>query len=411
MRRSAWAVVCALVVALPAVRSEGSPKPPLVPPEPVPPAPLPNARADGDRAYKAPKADGPVVELIDESIDTFGSVLNNDGNGEPGAVSREDRDVFAGVESLRVTPHQKYRGFIPGWDFKIVETPKNAGEFRYVRFAWKKSGGTGMMIQFHDRQRLWGYRYYAGRNVTGWSPAMQVSATMPREWEVVTRDLFKEYGAFNITGVALSPLDGSFALVDHMLLGRTIADLDKATDAALGRVKPKKALDDKERETYWAELMGTDRVKAAAAQRAFLASAEDQVGFIRDQLAKVALDKEVFARIQQLLKDLDADQFDVRDNATDEIIKLGDVGAEAIQTLVRNPPNDEVKHRVEYIQRKLNSIVRNVSSVGRTIRALRILERADTADAKALLQKIADGEYGFDIAPEARAVLVRLKTK
>src|SRR5262249_30479823 len=140
MRRSAWVVVCALVVTIPAVRSEGSPEPPPVVIEPAPPLPPPGfgpavvpgvgeapVRADGDRAYKAPKADGPVVELIDESIDTLGPVFTNDGNGEPGAVSREDRDVFAGVEALRVTPHQKYRGFIPGWDFKIVEKPKNAG--------------------------------------------------------------------------------------------------------------------------------------------------------------------------------------------------------------------------------------------------------------------------------------------
>ncbi len=38
-----------------------------------------------------------------------------------------------------------------------------------------------------------------------------------------------------------------------------------------------------------------------------------------------------------------------------------------------------------------------------------MLERAGTADAKALLQKIADGGYGADIALEAKAALTRLK--
>src|SRR5207249_1108806 len=138
--------------------------------------------------YKAPKADGPVVELLDEGVEPLFPLLINDGGGEAGTVAREDRDVFAGVEAVRVTPMQKYRSRIPEWNFKIVEAPKNTGEFRFVRFAWKKVGGAGVMIQFHDPAKSWAFRFYAGRNVMGWEPAKAVSDKVPGEWEVVTRD-------------------------------------------------------------------------------------------------------------------------------------------------------------------------------------------------------------------------------
>jgi hypothetical protein len=410
MRCLAWAVVCALVAAVPAV--ELGAKPPVVIGGPGPAPGLGfQPGFPGDANYKAPKADGAVVELLDEGFDTLVPVLVNDGGGENGTIAREDRDVFAGVEAARVTPMQKYRSRIPGWEFKIVETPKNAGEFRYLRFAWKKVGGNGLMIQFHDPVKTWAFRYHAGTNVYNWQPSLQVSAKAPGEWELVTRDLFKDYGAFTISGFALSPLDGTFALFDHMLLGRTVEDLDKATDAALGRAKSAPALAGKEREAAWDDLMGADRAKAATAQRAFLAGASDHVGFVAERLGKIAIDKDLLARVQKLTKDLDADDFDVRDRATDELVKLGAPAFEAVQALAGAATNDEVRYRARLVMRRMNAVGAPVSSAGRLARVVRVLERADTAAARDVLTKMEGGEYGFDIAADAKAALARLKKK
>ncbi|MBP3954608.1 hypothetical protein J8F10_04830 [Gemmata sp. G18] len=373
-----------------------------------PPFPGPGGDPTNDANYKAPRADGAVVELLDEGVDPLLPVLINDGGGEAGTAVREDRDVFAGVEAVRVTPMQKYRSNIPGWNFKIVETPKNAGEFRYLRFAWKKFGGSGLMIQFHNPATGWGHRFHAGSNVYGWAPSVQLAAKPAKEWEVHTRDLFKEFGAINITGFALAPLDGTSALFDHMLLGRSIADLDKATDAALGRVKPAKAMENQERDTHWENLMGTDRVKAASAQRAFLAAAPNYVAFIDTQLGKLSVDKNERARIRKLVEELDAESFDVRDGATDELVKLGAPATEAVRALLNSAPNDEIRYRTRLILRKLNGENGPVSQSGRLARAVRVLERANTEKARELLARVADGEFGFDIAPDAKAALARL---
>ncbi len=361
-------------------------------------------------AYAAPKADGAVVELLDEGVDPLFPLLINDGGNEAGTITREDRDVFAGVEAARVTPLQKYRTRIPGWDFKIVEKPQKAGEFRYLRFAWKKVGGVGIMIQLHDPAKGWGFRYFAGQNAVGWQPATLVSDKLPADWELVTRDLFKDYGAFNITGFALTAMYGErdTALFDHMLLGRTVADLDKATDAALGRTKPPKSPAGKERDALWADLLGTDRPKAATAIRAFLASAPDQVEFIRERLKTAAPETDTLARVKKLVANLDADEFDTRDSATDELVKIGAPALDVVRALATNGPNDEVRFRAKLILKKLGADGTPVSTAGKMARVVRVLERAGTKDARELLTRLAAGEFGFDGAPDAKAALARL---
>ncbi|MBM3979997.1 MAG: hypothetical protein FJ304_06880 [Planctomycetes bacterium] len=406
--RLAWVLLCALAVTVAAV---GRDKPVRIPPPVAGPVPPPGFQPGfaGDGNYKAPKADGAVIELLDEGIEPLFPVLVNDGGGEAGTVAREDRDVFAGVEAARVTPMQKYRSHIPGWAFKIVEKPEKAGEFRFLRFAWKKLGGTGIVVQFHDPAKSWAFRYHAGNNVFGWQPSTQVNPKLPGEWEVVTRDLFKDWGEITLTGFALSPLDGTAGLFDHMMLGRSVADLDKATDTALGRTKPEKALAGAERDAHWDALLGTERAKATAAIRAFLAAAPDQVAYIGEKLGKIAVDKDALARVNKLLKELDADSFEVRDRATDELVKMGAIAQEAVKELADNAPNPEVGYRAKLVLRRMTGGAAPVGTAGRLARVVRVLERADTEDARALLDKMAQGEYGFEVAPDARAARARLK--
>lgn len=412
---SRWLIVLTGCMALPTLGPTGQAHEPVVAAAPAVAnriaAQKPALPADGDRNYKPPVADGAVVELIDESLDSLIPVLHNDFSPEAGRILREDRDVFAGVEAAKVLPMQRYRSTIPGWQFQIVEKPTKPGEFRYLRFAWKKNGGTGVMIQLHDLHRSWAMRYHAGRNVFNWEPSKAIAAQLPSDWELVTRDLFADYGAGVITGIALSPLDGQLALFDHILLGRSVEALDKATDAALGRVRPEKIPSGSDREKLWVQLMGADRGLAAAAQRQFLASATSHVDFIREQLNKSPINKEQLKTIHQLIHDLDSDDFNVRDKATEALIALGDAVIDAVQSLAANAPNDEVHYRTELILRKLKATGTTTSEGSKKVRAVRILERAATPEAKALLEKIAAGEYGFEIAADAKMALQRLQKR
>lgn len=131
-------------------------------------------------------------------------------------VTVTEDDAYVGKVSVFATPDQSYNNQMTGWSFPIRENP-GAGEYRYIAFAWKSDGGTGIMIQFPDNGG-WGAvttpcveppaigtrRYIAGQNVTGWS-GVCVSDEIPTEWTVVERDLFADFGEFTMTGMALTP--------------------------------------------------------------------------------------------------------------------------------------------------------------------------------------------------------------
>ncbi|HEV3075637.1 MAG TPA: HEAT repeat domain-containing protein, partial [Thermoanaerobaculia bacterium] len=133
------------------------------------------------------------------------------GEGEGKAVVTSD-ESFAGKSSLRISPPQRFSPRIPGWDYRIVEKP-GPGEYRYLRFAWKAPGATGVMLELADNGAWPGAeetrrRFYSGANTTGWK-AVRVAEQVPHDWVVVTRDLWKEFGAMRLTGLAPTAMGGN----------------------------------------------------------------------------------------------------------------------------------------------------------------------------------------------------------
>jgi hypothetical protein len=179
-------------------------------------------------------AAGDVIELFDDD-DSFVEHLAQEDT--PTTIENDNSDTFNGDISLNVTAPsgvtngQRYNPNIPDWSYKIVENPSGTDEARWIMFAWKKIGGTGIMIQFPDNGG-WGAvttpfvdppapgtrRYIAGDNMTGWT-GIQVSENAPAQWGVVIRDLFADFGEFTMTGIALTPFDNT-GLYDSIYLAR-----------------------------------------------------------------------------------------------------------------------------------------------------------------------------------------------
>jgi len=147
-----------------------------------------------------------------------------------GTATLDAEQKYSGATSVRVTLDQKFNPAIPGWGIKVREKP-GPGEFRYLRYAWKKQGGAAICVQLnHDG--AWGpsaagapsFRYSAGPTGQVFGASLTVDAALPEEWEVVTRDLFADFGEFTLNGIALSPVDGEFGLYDHIYLGTSVED-------------------------------------------------------------------------------------------------------------------------------------------------------------------------------------------
>jgi len=164
----------------------------------------------------------PGVTLCDDEPE-FAAVLR----GGEGTAALHTGDRHSGKASLAITPPQRWNLRIPGWEYPIAENP-GPGEFRFLRFAWKSQGGEGVMIELAGDGKwppadkpLW--RYYAGKNTTGWE-AVQVSNEAPREWVVVTRDLWSDFGPFTLTGIAPTAIGGK-ALFDRIELLRSAEEV------------------------------------------------------------------------------------------------------------------------------------------------------------------------------------------
>jgi len=161
----------------------------------------------------------PGIVLFDDE-QSFVEVLT-EGDGTVGLASESP---LSGEASLVVTPPQRWNLRIPGWEYPVVENPA-AGEFRYLRFAWRSRGGHGVMIELAGdgkwppaEKPLW--RYYSGENTTDWQ-AVEVSPAVPDDWVVVTRDLWKDFGSFTLTGIAPTALGGR-AFFDRIELLRSL---------------------------------------------------------------------------------------------------------------------------------------------------------------------------------------------
>jgi hypothetical protein len=204
----------------------------------------------------APPSAAPPLYRIFEDETNFPALLI-EGDGQ---VALENVDRYAGREALRVSGTQRFRTKMPGWGFKIAEKPGN-GEFRYLRFAWKKRGGSNIMLQLNANGN-WGpmrgrpgpsYRYEAGPgdNPFG-AAAIKLDAKVPDDWVVVTRDLFADFGAFTLTGLAFAPGPGEYGLYDHLYLARTLDDL-KGCPAPVPPQQPRAIFEDQA--AFVAELL------------------------------------------------------------------------------------------------------------------------------------------------------------
>jgi hypothetical protein len=340
------------------------------------------------------------------------SLLDNDGGLDATQIRLDFRDFYSGVCSVRVTPFQRFSSRLKGWNHQIVEKPR-PGQFRYLRFAWKRLQGDGIMIQLHTTANSWNQRYHAGKlaaTTITWGPMLPIAPTAPGEWTVVTRDLFKDFGAITLTGLALTPMYGGTAgLFDHFYLGRSIEDLDRASAMAFGREPLKTPLKEETLTRLWTDLGGGDVAKASIAVRTLLAGKKESVPFLARQIRTLRPAPEA-KQIAGWITNLDDDSFEVREKATRELEKLGGRAAAQLRKALAETRSAEVRRRVGRLLEGLESEAGTLSPDGlRLRRAIRVLEWSATPEARKILEGLAASDGAGELAADLRQALERLK--
>lgn len=331
----------------------------------------------------------PIIELFEDDTDGLIQQLTMGGlaGGETVGAAAEKTDVFAGKAALRVGAMQRFNSAIKDWDFQIAETPKE-GEYRYLRFAWKKIGDGPMMLQFHTRRPNadWNIRYYMGPDAPPWA-AKVLAPQAPAEWQVVTCDLFKDFGAVSLSGVAFTPYVGGDGLFDHMLLGRSIADLDKTTAAAILKM-PAKPLGKAQLQQLWVQLADRDDIVGSTALWALVAGRTDAVPFLlksivvpeRKDPPRVDEDK-----VAALIEQLTHFRHLTREAAAEDLFRLGD----GVLPHLRKAADRADGPAKERLQAALDRWAGRAGEDGyRLRRCLTVLRMVDAPESRELLGKL-----------------------
>jgi hypothetical protein len=158
-------------------------------------------------------------------------------------------------------------------------------------------------------------------------------------------------------------------------------------------------------EAEWADLAGDDAFKAHKALWALASAPKQSLPLLREVLkpVKPADDK----RIAQLIKDLDADDFDARETASAELEKVGEPAGPALKKALEGTPSAELRLRVTRLLERFGGQVVS-ADMRRRERAMEALEQMGGAEAKALLEEIAKGAPEAALTQEAKAAVKRL---
>jgi WD40 repeat protein len=197
--------------------------------------------------------------------------------------------------------------------------------------------------------------------------------------------------------------------------GKTLASAGPGTEvilwdvpgpAAEGRLAAKDVSADKLDE-LWKDLSGEDAARAWQAILTLETAPKEAVAFVQKNFKPgAALDDKGLAK---LIGQLDAEQFQDREKATEELIRAGKPAEEAVKKALENKPSAEAKQRLEFILSKMAGKLGPEQDEIRVARGVEVLERIGTPEARKVLEELARGES--KVSAEARAAVERLKAK
>jgi RNA polymerase sigma factor (sigma-70 family) len=157
-------------------------------------------------------------------------------------------------------------------------------------------------------------------------------------------------------------------------------------------------------EQRWIDLASTAGPQAVQALWDLVAAPEQAVALLRQRIKPV--EPADAQRVEQLIRDLDSDDFQTRSKATQELEKIVDGAAPMLREKLAEKPSLEMRQRIKQVLSKLEPTAS--AERLRELRAIQVLEYADTNEAREFLRTLAKGLAESRLTREAKASLQRL---
>lgn len=132
-------------------------------------------------------------------------------------------DWYIGPRSVRLAGPGRFK---LSWRPLTIRAQPGPGQFRQVRFAFRKLGGGRIGFEFHhNKEEQRPARYFAGTGEpVGLGAKHAVPSALTDRWTEVTRDLFLDYGDLELTGLTVTIPDANPAYFDHLWFAHALDD-------------------------------------------------------------------------------------------------------------------------------------------------------------------------------------------
>jgi predicted NACHT family NTPase len=312
--------------------------------------------------------------------------------------------AVGGYDSLRLIEIatgkelQEFKGH-RGWVFSVMFLIEgnlllSAGADRTIRL-WQVATGK-QKGQFRGHE---GKVYSIALAPDGKTLAAGGSDKTVRLWEVVSFSEIRQFRGHQGEVSAVSYCsDGKKVASGSEDKTALIWDITRYGNADADEAKPEAF------ERLWADLASEDAAKAHRAIWIIAAGAKQTIPVLKRELRPDQ------GRIPKLIADLDSEKFATREQATEELVRLGGAAEPALQKALENKPSLEVTRRIEEILEKVKR-PDSSSEWWRSLRALQAIEYAETPEAQQLLESLASGHPDSLLTQEARASLGRVRKR
>jgi WD40 repeat protein len=161
----------------------------------------------------------------------------------------------------------------------------------------------------------------------------------------------------------------------------------------------------------WESLQNRDAAKADTAIWRLVRGSQDALPFLKEHLRPVAAVDS--GRVRHLLADLDEDDFKQRTRAEAELASLGQRALGELESALGEQNSLHKQRRLEFLIHKALEDARPFASPEsiRQERALEVLEKIGSNEARALLRALAGGTPRSRLTTSAQEVLARFKVR
>jgi WD40 repeat protein len=218
------------------------------------------------------------------------------------------------------------------------------------------------------------------------------------------------------TGTLLTRLvghRGRIASIDFSPDGKRLVSGGDDTTILVWDIEPhvanlghsKRALPARELESLWRELASTDAPRAYAAIARLVQAPQSTASMLKQKLAPVK--PEEIAQVRAKIDELESDKFKLREAAMMELANLREFAEVQLERVLAGSPTLEMRYRVEVLLQKLAKLSPSPQRLQQE-RALLVLQWLRTAEAKRLLEALAQGAPEAWVTQQAEAACRRL---